>query len=354
MTLARRFSRIAFALAIIAAVAGCAANPKNPADPLEPLNRVTHQFNETIDRFAVKPIAQGYNFILPQNFRNMIHNAFQNLLEPVTILNQLLQGKFQAAGEETFRFVVNSTFGFGGVADLATEIGFPRQREDFGQTLGVWGVPSGPYFVIPFLGPSDIRDTVGLVVDFVTLDAYFTIDNVSARNITIGTWYVDTRAHLLDTEQILDEAAVDKYAFIRDSYLQRRRSLIYDGSPPRQKYDDEENNDKPAADKRSDATEAAPESGAVAEAKPDAASEAPAVPATESNPIAETPAAAPATAAPAAQPASDAAPGAVPLSDAGDGAAGGLPPLAATPAPEPTAPRGAVMRVWLPASGLTH
>lgn len=211
----------------------------NPRDPLEAYNRSMYQFNEGVDKAVVKPLAKTYNYILPEPVRKMVSNFFGNLYDIRTTFNDLLQLKFDQAGNDAGRVIINSTFGILGLFDVADHL--EKHDEDFGQTLGYWGVKSGPYFVLPILGPRNVRDTVGFIVDvFTNLNPIGWLDYVPARNILYGTLWVDTRAGLLDSEQIVDEAAVDRYSFIRDGYMQRRQNLVYDGDPPREKFDDEE------------------------------------------------------------------------------------------------------------------
>ncbi|MDH4285501.1 MAG: VacJ family lipoprotein [Gallionellaceae bacterium] len=227
-----------FLLLVSLVLGGCASTHHNPKDPLESFNRGMYQFNDTVDKYALKPVAQGYNTAVPRPVKLMISNFFSNLNDITVAINNLLQLKIADAASDCGRVVINSTIGLLGIADVATPIGLKKHNEDFGQTLGYWGVGSGPYLMLPFLGPSSIRDGVGLATDSTT-DVVWRIDPVDVRNGTAATRVVDTRADLLDKEKVLDTAAVDRYAFIRDAYLQRRRSLVYDGDPPREKFEDE-------------------------------------------------------------------------------------------------------------------
>ncbi len=220
-----------FLAALLALTAGCAAGP-NPRDPWEKSNRAIFEFNQAVDRVALKPVAQGYEAAVPLPVRGGINNVFGNFRDVTTTVNQVLQGKIKNGFSDLARVLINSTVGMFGVFDVATHLGLERHDEDFGQTLGVWGFKSGPYMVLPFLGPSTVRDTVGLVGDYFT-DPEFVINFESPWNyIIFGTRYVNARANLLSAEKLLNQAAIDRYAFIREAYLQRRISQIYDGLLP--------------------------------------------------------------------------------------------------------------------------
>jgi len=212
--------------------AGCATGI-NPRDPIEPFNRAVFSFNETIDSAVLKPVAEGYRTVLPELVRAGVGNFFSNLEDLWIAVNQVLQGKVTEGVQDTARFVFNSTIGLFGLIDVASDIGLPKHDEDFGQTLGRWGIESGPYLVIPFLGPSTVRDGIAKLGD-TQADIVWNINHVSTRNTLSAVRIVDERADLLDTVQVVEEAALDKYGFIRDSYLQRRRSLVYDGEPPKE------------------------------------------------------------------------------------------------------------------------
>ena len=232
--------RILLALFALA-LAGCAAAPaKNPADPLESFNRGVYQFNDTVDRAIAKPVAQGYNTIMPVPGKIMVSNFFSNLDDVIVTFNDLLQFKFAQAASDGARFLFNSTFGIFGLFDVAHRL--EKHNEDFGQTLGYWGVGSGAYIVLPILGPSSVRDGVGLYVDS-RPSKLRRVDHIRSRNQLFLAKAVNRRAQLLDQEKVLDTAALDRYEFIRDAYLLRRQSLVYDGYPPREKYDyDDEDN----------------------------------------------------------------------------------------------------------------
>lgn len=260
--LVRRLRMLALA-ALALGLAGCASIPpnagQNPADPWERYNRHMSEFNDRVDRAVLKPVAQGYSDYVPQPVRDCVGNVFSNFYDVPNALNNLLQGKPVEAVSDICRVVINSTVGLFGCFDVASRMGLQRSDEDFGQTLGRWGSGPGPYFVWPFLGPSTVRDSVGRVVGFYT-DPVDYLRPVRLRNSALGTRLVDTRASLLPAERLVEGAALDKYQFIRDAYLQRRNNQIHDGSPPRPKdYDDEDDLDPPApagkdggADKRVD------------------------------------------------------------------------------------------------------
>lgn len=224
-------------LVLAGGLAGCATIPPgagaNAEDPFEVYNRHMFEFNDRVDSVLLKPLAQIYEASLPEVVRNCISNAFANLAELPTALNNLLQGKPADAAADVCRFAINSTVGLAGCFDVAAKVGLPRNSEDFGQTLGRWGLLPGPYFVLPFLGPSTIRDTLGRAVDMGVTDPLGYLDHVRTRNALSGTRVIDTRAGLLPAEKVVDAAALDRYQFIRDGYLQRRRNLVYDGNPPR-------------------------------------------------------------------------------------------------------------------------
>ena len=206
-------------------------------DPLESFNRGVFAFNDTLDRAIIKPVAQGYSAVTPGPVKNMVNNFFSNLDDVVVTVNDLLQFKFRQAASDGSRVIFNSTFGVLGLFNVVDKL--EKHNEDFGQTLGYWGVSSGPYLVLPFFGPSSVRDGSGLYADSFA-SVIGRTKNMSARNRDWLAEGVNTRAGLLEGEKVLDEAIIDRYSFIRDAYLQRRQSLVYDGNPPRQKFDDDE------------------------------------------------------------------------------------------------------------------
>ena len=210
-------------------------------DPWESGNRAVFKFNEKLDDYVMEPVARGYKAAIPGPVRMMIGNVRSNFDDIGVTVNSLLQLKFANAASSGGRMVVNSTFGLGGIIDLASDIGLEKRNEDFGQTLGYYGVPTGPYVMLPFFGPSSLRDAGGLVLDSAT-DPIFVGSFFVAPFIgpVVGAARVaDQRAVLLDTDKTLEEAALDKYEFLRDAYLQRRRSLVFDGNPPRRKTDED-------------------------------------------------------------------------------------------------------------------
>ena len=225
---ARRASALAAAAAMLA-LTGCAST--NPQDPLEGYNRAVFSFNDAVDRTVLKPTATAYKNVTPGFVQTGVNNFFGNLSDAWSAVNNLLQGKGQAGMSDLTRFTFNSTFGILGVLDIASEAGIPKHNEDFGQTLGVWGVPSGPYLMLPLLGPSTVRDTAALPAD-IGGDIWKYKQPHNWRNIGNAVRVVDKRATLLDATSLLEDAALDRYDFIRDGYLQRRQSQVYDGNPP--------------------------------------------------------------------------------------------------------------------------
>ncbi|MFM1806801.1 MAG: phospholipid-binding lipoprotein MlaA [Pseudomonadota bacterium] len=202
-------------------------------DPFERVNRAVFSFNEAADDYVIKPVAEAYKFVLPEFVRTGVTNFFSNINDVLIAANNLLQGKPSNAASDIGRFLVNSTIGILGFFDVATDMGLDKNREDFGQTLAVWGVGDGPYVVLPFFGPSNVRDTVGLAVDIETDFMINTNKLNSDEKIAVnGLRIINRRADLLDAGQLLEDAAFDKYSFLRDGYMQRRRSQIYDGEPP--------------------------------------------------------------------------------------------------------------------------
>jgi phospholipid-binding lipoprotein MlaA len=219
-------------LIVLALLSGCATGPNaNPRDPLEPFNRGVYQLNDAVDRAVLKPVATAYQDVVPSLIRRGVNNFFANLQDAWSFVNNALQFKGEAAADSAVRFGVNTFIGLGGVLDVATEMNIEKHTKDFGHTLGYWGVAPGPYLVLPLLGSSTLRDTVALPVDFQG-DLVGSIEHVPTRNTLIALRLVDDRANLLKASAMLDEVALDKYTFVRDAYLQRRRSAIYDGNPP--------------------------------------------------------------------------------------------------------------------------
>lgn len=219
---------LACSLALLAT--GCATQANK--DPLESVNRGVYKFNDVTDKYVFKPVAKTYKAVTPSPIRKGVNNFFNNLSSITTVFNDLLQFKFATAFTDAGRFVINSTFGIAGLIDVASMDNIPVHKEDFGQTLGYWGVGNGAYLVLPFLGPSTVRDTTGFVFDYYTTDpiTYVHRDgNVALSNGLRVVQFIDKRAELLDAKDITDSASLDPYAFVRDAYLQRRASLVQDG-----------------------------------------------------------------------------------------------------------------------------
>ncbi len=234
---ATRAFALSFALAVGGGLSGCASTAANPKDPFEGFNRAMFAVNEGLDTVAFKPLAKGYDAIAPAPVKTGVGNFFGNIADVWTALNNLLQGKVGDAFSDVGRVLVNTTVGIAGLFDVATEMGLPKHQEDLGQTLAVWGVGDGPYFYWPIIGPRTTRDTFGWVVD-IHADPVANLDDVSVRNSLLGLHFVDIRASLLPTDKVVEEAAFDKYNYVRDAYLQHRRSVIHDGNPPRELPED--------------------------------------------------------------------------------------------------------------------
>ena len=261
---ARALPRVIAAL-LLAVVAGCATAPDRHVadggkDPWEPFNRKMFAFNDTLDTYALKPAAQAYQKVLPTPVQKGVHNFFGNFADAWSAVNKLLQGRFQDSAVMTARFLTNTTIGIAGLFDPATELGLDRRSTDLGLTLGHWGLEPGPYVVLPLFGSSDFRDALALPADdYVTpallVPSYWQKVGVDAVGV------VDARAGLLGASQMLDELAFDRYTFMRDAYVTRRRSLVYDGNPP-------ELPDTDSDDDKSAPTPAAPPNGAQDGLKP--------------------------------------------------------------------------------------
>ena len=218
--------RMALAGLVLALVQGCATGPNaNPADPLESFNRGVFKFNDGVDRAILKPVATAYKAVTPAPVRTGVGNFFGNLGDVWSLVNNVLQAKPKESLETLLRIGFNTIFGFAGVFDIATEMKLQKNPEDFGQTLGYWGMGPGAYVVLPLLGPSTVRDGLGRIVD-ASADLVNNTKQVRVRNPAIVLRAVDSRAGVLDAGEVIDQAALDKYAFTRDAYLQRRKSLI--------------------------------------------------------------------------------------------------------------------------------
>lgn len=213
---------------------GCAStgDVTDPDDPLEGYNRAIFRFNTHFDDAVAKPVAKTYKKITPSWIDSGITNFFSNLDDVVILANDLLQLKFIQSASDAARIFFNTTIGLLGLIDVSTHMDLPKHNEDFGQTLGYWGVPAGPYFVLPFLGPSTIRDTAGLATDYIEFDPTNAYASVATRNTLYVVHFIDARADLLLASRLLKSAALDPYLYTRNAYLQRRRYYIYDGNPP--------------------------------------------------------------------------------------------------------------------------
>jgi phospholipid-binding lipoprotein MlaA len=219
---------------------GCATldGPPDPNDPWERFNRSMYSFNTTVDKAVLKPTAKAYRAITPDPVETGVINFFSNLDDVRIMVNNLLQFKLLNSLSDGGRLLINSTLGLGGLFDVATHIGLQKHEEDFGQTLGYWGLDSGPYLVLPFFGPSTVRDGAGLPADM-ALNPVREVDDEATRNGLYILDAVSTRADLLRASTILEEAAYDEYSYLRDAFLQRRRSQVHDGNPPAESTDEE-------------------------------------------------------------------------------------------------------------------
>lgn len=234
MNSAPRYAAAALTLAVLvggAQAQGGAARAPSPADPLEGWNRAVFSFNDAVDTAVLQPVARGYKAVVPELMRTGVTNFFANIGDVWSAVNNALQGKGEAATTSVARVATNTLFGIGGVFDVASDLGMERHSEDFGQTLGRWGLPAGPYLVLPLLGPSSVRDTAGLTLDMQAGIGALTDDRRTANSLRALN-IVDTRANLLGATRVLEDVALDKYSFLRDAYLARRRNLVYDGDPP--------------------------------------------------------------------------------------------------------------------------
>ena len=231
--IAKRVLAAAFAATLLG---GCATTANNPKDPYEGFNRAMFAVNEGLD-VVIKPVAKGYDTVAPAPVKTGIGNFFGNLQDIWTAFNNFLQGKGGSGLSDVGRVLINTTLGIGGVFDVASEMGFEKHAEDFGQTLGKWGVADGPYLYWPLIGPRTTRDTVGFAIDSYA-DPVWTVDHVPTRNSLVGVRFVDVSDSLLPSDKVVEEAAFDKYVYIRDAYLQNRRSEIHDGNVPKEDPDE--------------------------------------------------------------------------------------------------------------------
>ena len=218
---------------IASVLVGCASIPAgvqpSPQDPWESFNRSVFEFNEGLDAYVLKPVVTGYRFVLPEFVREGVYNFFSNYSDIYTALYNLLQGKPADAANDFMRVIVNTTFGLGGLFDVATPGGLEKHKEDWGQTLGVWGVPAGPYVVLPFFGPSNVRDTFGTTADLESDYLFRLLPDEALRNSLTGLRVVNARNTYYEAGDLLDGAAIDKYSFMRDAYIQRRQYQINEG-----------------------------------------------------------------------------------------------------------------------------
>jgi phospholipid-binding lipoprotein MlaA len=224
----------ALAAALALCFGGCATSNPDPIDPFQRWNRGVYRFNDRVDTWAVRPVAEAYRDYVHQEIRDRVQNFFSNIGDPFIGVNNFLQGKFEDGFSDWLRFGFNSTFGLFGLHDIASDMGYEKHNEDFGQTFGRWGAGTGPYLVLPFLGSSNVRDGIGLCFDLY-LDPLGELRPYRLQYALWGVRYVNARENLLDATRILEEASLDKYLFQRDAYFQRRRNLIYDGRPPRER-----------------------------------------------------------------------------------------------------------------------
>lgn len=231
--LAHRLRLAAVCVIVSLGLLGGCATTHDPRDPLEPINRGVYKFNDAIDTMFLKPVAQVYEGVTPTVARTGVSNVFANINDVVVALNNLLQGKFTEAASDVGRVLINTTAGLFGIFDVATPVGLEKHDEDFGQTLGYWGIGDGPYLVLPIVGPRNLRDTAGLIVDW-EVDPVVQIDPSRSRNQVWGLRIVSRRAELLGASSLLSVAALDEYEFVRDAYIQRRHNLVHDGNPPRE------------------------------------------------------------------------------------------------------------------------
>lgn len=243
----KQIKHVLISLAVASSLVGCASTANK--DPFESINRGVYKFNDVADRAVIKPVATAYKTVTPSPIRKGVSNFFSNIGMLTTIANDLLQLKFAHAFTDAGRFVINSTFGIAGLIDVASMDNIEKRNEDFGQTLGHWGVDTGAYLVLPFLGPSTVRDATGLLFDTVNTDPItytHNIGQIRLHNQLRTAQLIDKRTQLLDATDIVDNASIDPYAFLRDAYLQRRASQVQDGLVPRDLLKQDDSGFEPA------------------------------------------------------------------------------------------------------------
>jgi phospholipid-binding lipoprotein MlaA len=227
-------------MAMVLLLGGCASAPDaDPRDPWEGFNRGVYKFNDVVDEAVARPVATAYRDVVHVQIRDRVRNFFSNIGDVFIGVNNVLQGKLFEGFEDFMRVTFNTTLGLLGIHDVASDMGIEKHNEDFGQTFGWWGAGDGPYLVLPILGSSTVRDGFGTALDLAT-DPLGEVRPINLRNSLVVLRLTGARADLLEASRILEQAALDRYVFQRDAYLQRRRSLVYDGRPPRQRYDDED------------------------------------------------------------------------------------------------------------------
>jgi len=235
----KHLARPASLVACLIIISGCASKQTieqgDVLDPFEPVNRSIYRFNELADKYVARPVAKGYQFIAPSVIRTGVTHFFDNLSYPVDIINAVLQGKFKQAGLDTSRLVINTTIGVLGFMDPATDVGLAKHDEDFGQTMGVWGIPDGPYIMVPFFGPRTIRSGVGDLADLY-VNPQFQLFSSSVQTKLNIFWLIHQRSRLIGIDEEI-QRAFDRYAFVRDAYMQNREYLLYDGNPPEEEFD---------------------------------------------------------------------------------------------------------------------
>ncbi len=234
----KNLARLAGFIVCLMVISGCASKQTieqgNTSDPFEPINRKIYRFNEVADKYVARPVAKGYQSITPSVMRTGVTNFFDNITYPVDIINAILQGKFKQAGLDTSRLIINTTVGIFGFMDPATDVGLIKNREDFGQTLGTWGVPEGPYVMVPFFGPRTIRSGVGDIADAYVNPQFRLFSSSVQSNLYIFS-LIHRRSLLIGIDKEV-QRAFDPYAFVRDAYLQNREYLLYDGTPPEEEF----------------------------------------------------------------------------------------------------------------------